>query len=425
MRMLKNLLLALVLTISMVSAAFAYPQIVFVPAGNGIYTLQCYNMQNVGSIQFDVKYDKAILTPPEPGMGVTSGSSFSMFTFNTQVPGIIKISALNPTPVSGTVTIATITFPSVKGKVGAGAVRVENLLAYDDKGRLIGVEAVDLGTTPTKDTGTTTPPPDTTNQADQGGTTQTPSGTGGGAPVYLGTVSQQTSGEAGSGGAERGTEKKAPAEPSTPEFQQPPVEAPPAGESGEVAPAPKAPPAKVKLPEYRGVLASFREFSGERTPKTMLALVTAAPPKGIKQEPAIVLADGKTKVKFHIHFPADIDTTPNFALRGAKLLSLKHDGLDWVVEALPKLNVYDVSVTVIVGDAVVEFPLTVAPSLDALVSRGLAMDEKGFGQFLAERGTDKAPKFDLDGDGKRTFVDDYIYTLNYAVRLAKKDQKVR
>jgi hypothetical protein len=177
------------------------------------------------------------------------------------------------------------------------------------------------------------------------------------------------------------------------------------------------------LPEYPGVLESFRRFRGEQTPSSMVKLATAELPKGLQQEPTIVLSDGKTPVTVRIHFPAEVKVTPTFALRGAKLLSLTRDGADWVVEALPKTNAYDVSISVLYDDTVAVVPLSVAPSLDLLISKGLAMDEKGFVQFLKERGTDKAPLFDLDGDGKRTYLDDYVYTLNYVVRLKNTDHK--
>jgi hypothetical protein len=63
--------------------------------------------------------------------------------------------------------------------------------------------------------------------------------------------------------------------------------------------------------------------------------------------------------------------------------------------------------------------LTVVPPLPAnlKIGNGGKLTEADFNQFLKERGTDKAPRFDLNGDGKRDYVDDYIFTANYLVKL--------
>jgi hypothetical protein len=50
----------------------------------------------------------------------------------------------------------------------------------------------------------------------------------------------------------------------------------------------------------------------------------------------------------------------------------------------------------------------------ALSKRG-AVTEEDFKLFLKDRGTLKSPKYDLNGDGKRDYLDDYIFTANYIV----------
>jgi hypothetical protein len=64
-------------------------------------------------------------------------------------------------------------------------------------------------------------------------------------------------------------------------------------------------------------------------------------------------------------------------------------------------------------------PLTVAPKLRMdLIGSGKGSEED-FALFLKTRGTDKAPKFDLNGDRKRDYLDDYIFTANYLVAREK------
>lgn len=62
-----------------------------------------------------------------------------------------------------------------------------------------------------------------------------------------------------------------------------------------------------------------------------------------------------------------------------------------------------------------EIPLTVAPAIPAesKIGKKGKLTEADFILFLKERGTEKAPRFDLNGDGKRDYLDDYIFTANF------------
>jgi len=70
-----------------------------------------------------------------------------------------------------------------------------------------------------------------------------------------------------------------------------------------------------------------------------------------------------------------------------------------------------------------EIPLTVSPQADVDLDKSGSVTEADFQLFLKTRGTDDAPKFDLNGDGKRDYQDDYIFTANYLVKAGnvKKD----
>ena len=176
------------------------------------------------------------------------------------------------------------------------------------------------------------------------------------------------------------------------------------------------PPVEKKITIHKSILERFRDFQGEKSPEALKALFTAATMPGIRQEPAIVLADGKTRLKVFIDLPAAGNEAPSFALEGAKLVSMKMEGAEWVVEVQPEPGVYSAAIKVLHGASRTEIPLTVAPRVSAVSSGKDAMaDEAGFALFLKERGSDKAPKFDLNGDGVRNYIDDYIFTANYLV----------
>lgn len=64
-------------------------------------------------------------------------------------------------------------------------------------------------------------------------------------------------------------------------------------------------------------------------------------------------------------------------------------------------------------NVLVVFPLTLVPKASPEVGKKKGLDEAAFNAFLSERGTSERPKFDLNNDGKRDYIDDYIYTANY------------
>jgi hypothetical protein len=188
--------------------------------------------------------------------------------------------------------------------------------------------------------------------------------------------------------------------------------------TGETAPQPATQEKSALL--NKSVLERFREYQGEQSPKNLIALFKSAI-AGNRQEPTFALSDGKTIVKVFVDLPETGKAAPNFALIDAKLVSLKKSSDSaWVVEVLPNKGTFDAAVIVLEDGKTVKLPLTVAPPLsaDAKIGKGGVLSEADFISFMKERGTGKAPRFDLNGDGKRDYIDDYIFTANF---LAKAD----
>jgi hypothetical protein len=171
---------------------------------------------------------------------------------------------------------------------------------------------------------------------------------------------------------------------------------------------------------YRSVLEQFQTFSGVKTPKTLIAIFEQNVMEGIRQEPRVVLSDGDTTAKVFITpSSSEEKEAPNFALTEAKLVSLKMEEKNtWVIELLPAKGVYKANIRMLLGGEMTEIPVTVAPpiSKEMEIGKQEVLTEADFIMFLKERGTDKAPRFDLDGNGKRDYIDDYIFTANYLVK---------
>jgi len=170
------------------------------------------------------------------------------------------------------------------------------------------------------------------------------------------------------------------------------------------------------------VLERFRTYSGARTPAALGELFSAPVREGVRQQPEVVLSNGAVTVSVAAVIPAQGSTAPNFAFKGARLISNARITKDeWLVDALPETGAIDVEMVVLSNGIVLEIPLTVAPPLPAETD----LSEKGFITFLGDTKSGAQPLQDLNGDGRRDYLDDYIFTANYlsAKRSGPVEQK--
>ncbi len=357
--------------------ASAYAAATFTVQGNGL--------QGVAAWQQTIQYDTRTLTNPQVTPGsLTSGMQVVSYT-NT--PGQVVVTAVAPYPdfKSGSGPIATVTFDTVGNSSAAPTMSYK---ALDVNGKVI-----DTDQFASFDTGS-------------GAAVVTISGSqavisGGGAGTgWLGGVSMPSDGAA--------TARGVASQPDDETVKDKPIMT-----------AMKEEPKPATISESRSVillspLEQFRLFQGEKTPRALLALFKGAI-AGSSQEPAIAIADGVSPVRVFIERSAS-GKAPNFALKGAKLVSVRSAGEDkWGIEAIPDKGACQAAITVMEDGRLKEIPLTVAPPLPAglKIGEGKELTEATFNVYLRIRGTEKAPMFDLNGDGKRDYVDDYIFTANY------------
>jgi len=163
------------------------------------------------------------------------------------------------------------------------------------------------------------------------------------------------------------------------------------------------------------VLERFRAYRGVKTPAILIALFKQQISASFRQEPLVALSDGTTAVTIVADLSAESGSSPNFALNGAKLVSLRKDDASsmWFIEALPTKGALSASLMVLSENHVTEYPLTIAPAI-----KNVAATEAAFAAFLKDAA--KAPaQHDLNGDGNYDGIDDYIYTANYLARQEK------
>lgn len=151
-------------------------------------------------------------------------------------------------------------------------------------------------------------------------------------------------------------------------------------------------------------LKLMKAYRGAHTYSAMSEIFTRND-QTILQHPYPALSDGKTEVK--IILPALHHELPSIAVSNAKLLwSGVGENGEWIIRCLPFKDELSAKILVLGLEQLVEIPIVVAPSIDASL---YPIDSVGI-----------TPKYDLNQDGKHTWEDDYILTVNLLVNDSEK-----
>jgi hypothetical protein len=410
----RNLLVFLTLLLGNAAIGHAASTLKLVSAGPCVYSLQGSEFNGVAGTDVVIHYDQTALANPIVAWGnLASGYPVA----NTNTAGQVHIAAvdLNANATSsGTGTFATITFEMVRQSTGNITAQANLIDINGAQLSPVQVSVLSLANT----SGASQSSQESDNNAVTSSATGSVSGpvtsTGNGiAPAWLSTVTTSTDGT--------GLAEKAKEEP-IPSFLAP-VQEKPAEAVNEEEPQPvNGALIPERLSEKKGspvnsVIEQFRLYQGEKSPKALMALFKSA--DGVVQEPPVALSDGNAKVRAIVGRQPSEKQSPIFSLKGAKLVSFRTEGDSaWLIELIPDKGAYKTSITILQDGGIEEIPLMVAPPLPAGSKIGMKgkLTEADFILFLKERGTENVPCFDLNGDGKRDYMDDYIFTANYIVQ---------
>ncbi|KIE42176.1 hypothetical protein SE37_05855 [Geobacter soli] len=420
------------------------------PSGSDVL-ISATGLSNVSGIEIDATYEPSSIGNAQ--VTKLSGFQWMIFVPNTTVQGKFYIAMLSEPPLSGSGPLVRISFPTTFS--GAVIMTINYRITFSDYSiqRKTLKVTLNRGTTQSSDTSTTqstdslvtsdqrqnpagdpgTSVTDGTAQAPSAGATSGDAAHRGGTVVLPGMI---TSG-AVDNDARVSAGKPSAAEQTAPPEEPPQAQADGANESGEQHASPPEAELPVSEPEVKpapvtqegyavlgSVVARFRNYTGARAPKALMALFKEPVADTISQEPAICLTDGKTAVRITVDLTGGEKAAPNFALRGAALKSLKKGGENrWLVEALPEAGAVEATLIIVTGRKMVEYPLTVAPRADVDMDGKGRVTEADFLLFLARKPAGSSRSFDLNGDGKVDYLDDYIYTANYLV--ATEEQTTR
>jgi len=424
MKLFCKLLLCCIISGLASTAALAAPTLTISSSGNGVFVLQGINLNSVGGINASIHYDTATLANPKVSQGGLSSGSLS--AINTDTPGAITIGMVNAIGITGSGVLATISFDLPGSSPGVIQSLTAEVISHTLQKIPAQIQVINPSVTTSSPeivagtSGGSAPRTESGAQtATAPSTASLPSAVGtGSTPVLEGGNPVAPQGEPEATRPEQPA--KVAQEPEMPAGVNPdpataaPVETVP--QAPERALAEKKAPAQVVV---KSVLEKTRTFVGQKSPQTLTGIFTQHTMPGIRQEPAIALSDGTSKLRVSILLPSPGKNATNFFLKDAKLVSLKMESdSSWLIEVLPAKGVYSATLTMLQDDNETEIPLLVAPPLPGGtgIGRDNKLTEADFARFLTERGTDKAPRFDLNGDGKRDYIDDYIFTANYLIR---------
>ena len=417
-------MLLLVSLVIMPASAFAVAQVSIAPGGDGVFVLQGTGMQGVAGIQIAISYDSSTLSAPQVTLGNLVGERFNGINTTSNPIRIAVVDTVN-FGGSGSGTIATITF--TRNGTSPGLIDKLDATLIDQNRNKVAM-GTPLITNPASDQTTvdgSTTTATSTNATTTGGTaTTTSAGTTTMPPFVVGgtltfpptetAVKEKT--EAPTAPQEN-TERQALAREAAAQSSQ-------AGEDKALAPKAAVPPASTPQPA-QSVLEKFRLFQGERTVKNLSALFVKDSAGAFVQSPAIAIADGKAIVALTISKVGG-DKAPNFAFNFARYVSLTRvaDG-EWEIVVRPDAGAVRASVSMLSNGAFQDFPLVVTPKAEVLLAKSGEVSEADFLLFLKETGTAAAPRYDLNGDGRRDYLDDYIFTANYLLKMEERAEKMK
>jgi hypothetical protein len=438
-----------------------------VPTGSSTYSIAADGLSGVAGIELSINYDTSICRNPR----ITKGTlvSGALMDSNAATQGLIRIAIITTKMITGSGQIGSITF-DLAGSAPAKIVSLKGSL-IDSKAKALAVQtsfnnpdsstvstATDSQTagstsTATSAAGTSSSTGTTSSATSSTTTASSVSSPVSAVPTTLSVQNGSTTGNADDTIAPPGAPFPSGSETSQPDILPP--GAMPMPETGDAVMPPgvsspmdavsmqpskpstfdmkpstaaTATTAAVK-PKSGGnkgsVLQLFKDFKGEKTIAAYTNLFDEGGMAGFRQDPAIVLSDGNATVKVYHTVPKGEKMSANFAFSGAKLISIRK-GIDstWIIEARPERNANNVVMTVLRNNMAIKYSPAVAQPIDANLDAGSSnLTEKDFNLFLSQRGTENVPRFDLNKDGKRDYVDDYIFTANYLVNKKKVELK--
>ena len=407
-----------ILAMCLPAPAIAASTVAISSAGDGVFLVQGIGIEDAGALEINVSYDTVTLANPRVVTGPLVAGS--MNAVNPNLPGMVRMVIIRLAPVKGSGVIATLTFDrrgASPGIITSLSAKLSNI-----NGPLPSQVQVN-NPTATSATASEAPqgreaPAGTTTAGQTSGTTEAPSIM---APAIIIAGLPSKTDEAKTSPDIQGT--KEPGDRSAPQEligeprEEPTIVARKTTSvpvSGDATSAAKTPESTIFA--QKSVLDRFREYKGERTPEAFISLFEQDGIFWCRQDPFVALSDGKTVVRVTFISTQGNKTSSDVAVMGAKLISMKKDPDNtntWVAELVPEKGEYRASLAVFQNDVKMVYQLTIAPKAAMERSQSSTVTKSDFSRYFTGRGPASSSGFDVNHDGKRDYIDDYIVTANY------------
>jgi len=393
--------LAAILMSGHYQAGYAASTLDISSSGEGVFVIKGTGIENAGAMDFTVLYDTSSLANPRVVQGgLISGA---LMVVNDKTPGAVRLGIIRVTPIQGSGVIATLTFD----RKGSSAGRILSLAV--NKFANVNGQTLPVAARISNPAEATAEASGSTQKQDAGQVAGAVPPPAGGVLVMplVGVAPEEKKDQ---------TAAASQAETSPAGDTAAAVKEPGASSAGPKGITASLEPQKKKVQQFMSALERFRKHRKERTAKAFLSFFDQDEATGFRQEPPVALSDGKTTVKVFFVVPASGSTSPDYVLRGAKLVSLKQDAErsnTWVLEAQPEKGEYEASLMVSQGDVILEYPLTLAPKI-TVNEKSKTVTDEDFSRYLSGK------RRDLNSDGKRDYLDDYIFTANFIAAKQKK-----
>jgi len=400
----------IILAIAYALPAFAASTLTLTPSGEGVFSLQGVGIEDAGAFDITINYDVATLANPRVDQG--SLISGAMLAVNPNTPGMVRMAIIHTTPIRGSGIIATISFD----RKGSAPGKVNSLYAH----------LVNIDGKPLPALVQVTNPPDTSSASSASqDTASSPAATASsssGMPVSRTNPPPAIiiAGQPDSVGEKASSDEMAAQPVSTDKYREPVKEPAVIARKTDRPPDASANVSEKKVYKQKSVVDRFREYKGERTVKALITIFEQDGMIGFRQEPPVALSTGKDRVKAVFITTAGSKSSSDMAVMGARLISLKSDPdftNTWIAELEPAKGEYSASISVPQDRVIMVYPLTIAPDIDVDMDRSGKVTEEDFALFLQGPKGKNLKGFDLNGGGKRDYIDDYIFTANYLIAM--------
>ncbi|KIH76493.1 hypothetical protein SAMN05660860_01597 [Geoalkalibacter ferrihydriticus] len=170
-----------------------------------------------------------------------------------------------------------------------------------------------------------------------------------------------------------------------------------------------APPAAEML-SFPSPLECLAQADANKSLDARLDLVRKPVGDRVQQQPAVAVADGETSL--YLHFPTlDGSESPNLVLSDLRMQRLSKEEGRWVLEAVPHNDIWEAKVFVIGQGKMWQVPVVVTPLRDIDFDGNGRIDAADYRLF--RQGDPFDAQFDLNGDGVRDVIDEFIFLANY------------